>query len=75
MSFVDYVRRCEGFERNKIELWRHTRLLIASWSGGNPKSIIPLPGDWDDVPLRTQEERIELAKKMGVYDKWQLSIK
>jgi len=51
---------------------REIRLLAAYIAGKQPRELFSLPGDWDHVKLRTHEERLELARKFGVYEKWGL---
>jgi hypothetical protein len=72
MSWADYMRRCVGYQKNRVEQLRDLRMVCAFISGKPPKQLWPLPGDWDNVPLRTPEERLELAKKFGVAEKWGL---
>jgi len=61
--------------RRQVEIrdLKLARLVIAGFQGGNPKHIIPLPGDADNLPdPMTKDEKLAMAKRYGVYDKWNL---
>jgi hypothetical protein len=70
LSFIEFLERCEIFNRQRIrELGLH-RNILAAITGKNPKFILELPGDWDDIPVHSQKRAEELMHKWNVYDMW-----
>lgn len=67
------MRLCIGKAKEDIERMREIRLIGAFITGKMPHELLKLPGDFDHIPVRTVEERLELAKKFGVYEKWGLN--
>jgi hypothetical protein len=70
MTWVDYWEALEIFNRKRIrELSKH-RNILAAITGRNPKFILELPGDWDDVPVHSQERAEKLMHKWNVHKLW-----
>lgn len=74
LTLRDFYYRLRGLEKKKIDNLHNTRLLIASFTGGDPRFILPLPGDFEDTPGQLSEEKkLRMAKKAGKLNKWGLN--
>ena len=73
LTWADYMRLCIGKAKKDIERLREIRMIGAFITGKLPRQLFSLPGDYDHIPIRTHEERMDLAKKFGVYEKWGLN--
>jgi hypothetical protein len=70
LTFIEFLERCEIFNRQRIrELSKH-RNILAAITGKPPKFIIELPGDWDDIPVSTPERVEKLMHRFKVHKKW-----
>ncbi len=66
MEFREFLDREEIAFRKWEESWRHTRLIAGYISGVDPRKIIRLRGDYDNIPKRqSTEENLEYLKKLG----------
>ena len=60
----------EIHSRKSIEQWRHDRLIIAAICKADPRKVIELPGDYDNIHLDDKETREAILHKFNVYKKW-----
>lgn len=70
LSLGDYTRICYGVAVKEISEMRKLRTLLGAISGKDLRGAMPLPGDWDHVPLDTPEYQQEVLKHFGVLNKW-----
>lgn len=75
MSFSRFYQLNEIERREDIKQMQRLRLILAAITGKRAKVIVPLPGDYDNVPLSTREYAEEVARAFGVYEKWNLGKK
>lgn len=67
MTWGNYHRVCVGYQIIEQNKYRHTRLLLSCWSGKDARVLIPLPGDWDNVPAQYgMEKNKEILSKHGI---------
>ena len=65
ITWGNYLRVCFGEIKRDQNLIRHTRLLLAGLTGKDPRELIPLPGDYDNLKAMSKEEISELLKIWG----------
>lgn len=70
MTMGNYNRVCLAHIKNKVDERRDFRTLLEFVGKVDLKKYMPLPGDWDHLESKTQQEVNELARKFGVADKW-----
>jgi hypothetical protein len=71
LTLSEFVIMASGWSRRRVDEWRHTRMIVSALIGGSKaRQALPLPGDFDDIPIRTKEDTREIAKRFGVYEKW-----
>jgi len=56
----------KGYYDQRIEQWQHTRLILASMTGKDPRFLIPLPGDFEDVPMMGTLHVEKMLKRAGL---------
>jgi len=66
MSWGEFNAICSGYIKKEQDRLRKLRMILAGQIGKDPREIIPLPHDYDHIPLRSKEEVEELARKFGV---------
>ena len=66
------MRMCIGKAKKDINRMRELRLICGFIAGKTPTELWSMPGDYDHIKLRTHQERLELARKFGVYYEWGL---
>lgn len=59
----------KGQHDKQIEAWQQTRLILASLTGKDPRYLVPLPGDFDDVPVMGTLPVEKMLKRAGL-SKW-----
>jgi len=64
MSLTQFIVLVDAHHRAQNNEWRHTRLILAALTGKDPRHLIPLPGDFEEVKLKTFEERMALARSL-----------
>ena len=52
--------------RRRTERWRHTRMIVGAFTGKDPRFLVPLPGDFENLKIVPPAEIIEKAEKMGM---------
>jgi hypothetical protein len=70
LSLVEFIEHCEIFNRQQVRQLSKHRNILAAITGKNPKFILELPGDWDDVPVHSQERAEKLMHKWNVHKLW-----
>ena len=70
LTFVEFLEKCEIFNRRRIRELSEHRNILAAFTGKSPKFILPLPGDWNDVPVSTSERTEKLMHTWGVNKMW-----
>jgi hypothetical protein len=74
MEFREFIDRDEVYQRKWENQWRHTRLIVGALTHSDPREIIRLPGDYDNIPkLMSQEESKKLLSMHGI-DKLLMSL-
>jgi len=69
MTWGDYYRVCLGEVKREQNIIRHTRLILGALVHKDPREIIPLKGDYDNLQARSQAEIEEILTKWGM-TKW-----
>lgn len=59
MLLFELTARIEGFNNERVREWQHTRLIIAAHTGKDPRHIIPLPGDFEELQDLPKPEKVE----------------
>ena len=72
LTHYQLMAMIEGYNAKVNRDLAQTRLIISAFNGQDPRQIIPLPGDYDEVNISTPESSYELAVKMGMREKWDL---
>lgn len=70
MTWGNYLRVCYGEIKKGQNLTRHTRLILGSLTGKDPRELMPLPGDYSYLQAMTREEILDRLDKLGIKDKW-----
>ncbi len=70
MTWVDFWEAMEIFNRQRVRELSEHRNLLGALSGKDPRFIIELPGDWDNVPVSTPERVEKMMHKFKVHKKW-----
>ena len=65
-----FLMMVKGYTDEKIEGMDKFRRILASIGGGDPKYILPLPGDWDHIPEPGTVDQKRLLKRLGLDKKW-----
>jgi hypothetical protein len=66
MEWGEFLERSEIHNRRWIEDYRRVRLLVAAQLHTDPRKVISLPGDYDNVPrLRSTEENKAYLDEIG----------
>ena len=68
MSLTRFIILADAHNRKDHNEWRHTRLILAALTGKDPRHLIPLPGDFDEVKLMTFKERMAAARSTKMFD-------
>ncbi len=66
MMLSDFLVKVDALFRRKNEDWRHTRLIVGALAGKDPRFLIPLPGDFENLEVESYEDTIKKAEKMGM---------
>lgn len=70
MSISEFWEKIEIFNRKRYRELSFERNILGALTGRDPKFIIQLPGDWDDIPVDTPERREKLMHRFKVHTKW-----
>jgi len=66
----ELIMMIHGYNDEEIRSLDKFRRILAAIGGGDPKYILPLPGDWDHVPEpRKPEDQLRLLKRLGLEKK------
>ena len=65
-----FVMMVKGYADRKVEDMDKFRRIIGCISGEDPRHILPLPGDFDDVPVSGTLNQDRLLKRLGLLEKW-----
>lgn len=63
----DFIVKLDAHDRKNINQWRQTRLVYGALVGKDPRHLISLPGDFDELDEMPEQEKIEMmfrAKKI-----------
>ena len=63
----DFLVMADALYRETIEKKRHTRLIVGALTGRDPRHLIELPGDFEelaDIPKTPKVEQMFRAKKV-----------
>jgi len=61
-----------GLKDETINAWHHTRMILAAFTGVDPRTLVELPGDFENVEKSTPKSAYDLALKYGMREKWNL---
>jgi hypothetical protein len=70
MTWGQYTRLVVGWKQEDNNRWRHTRLIVGALTGTDPRRIIKLPGDYDNLEAMSNDEIIEILEYWGMKEKW-----
>lgn len=63
----EWVLLANGYLKREINKWRRTRASIQVHTKKDMRFIMPLPGDFEDIPMSRPEEDIKARfKKLGL---------
>lgn len=64
----ELMARVKGYNDDKINEMHRTRLIMASFTGKDPRHLIPLPGDFENMPIMGEMNTKKMLKRAGLND-------
>ena len=65
-----FVLMIKGHADRRTEELDKFRRILAAIGGDDPKRILPLPGDFDNVPITGTLDKERLLRRLGLHNKW-----
>lgn len=72
MSLTRFLILVDAHHRKAYDKWRHTRLILAALTGKDPRHLVPLPGDFEELKIMTFEERMSAARSTKMFNEEKL---
>jgi len=65
MEYAEFIEINEIHRRSELAIMRRLRVMGSLVHGRDLRSVFPLEGDFDDLPVDTEEERQMVMNKLG----------
>jgi hypothetical protein len=66
MEWGEFLERSDIHTKRWIEDWKRVRLMVAATLHTDPRKVMTLPGDYDEIPrVKSTEQNMEYLKSIG----------